>query len=38
MVEVAWEIEKLGASEKLTEAVTLITKARDLVSDFIDKK
>jgi hypothetical protein len=32
------EVEKLGADEKLTEAVTLLSKARDLVSDYIDNQ
>lgn len=36
--EAVWEIEKLGASDKLTEAVTLMSKAKELVSDFIDGK
>jgi hypothetical protein len=30
------EVESLGASELLTEAITLLAKAKDLVSDFID--
>lgn len=30
------EVEKLPADIKLTEAVTLLAKAKDLVSDFID--
>lgn len=30
------EIEKLGADVKLTDAVILLQKAKDLVSDFID--
>lgn len=30
------EVEKLPADEKLTEAVILLSKAKDLVSDFID--
>lgn len=32
------EIEKLPADPKLTEAITLLTKAKDLVSDFVDFK
>lgn len=32
------EIEKIGADTRLTEAVMLLAKAKDLVSDFIDKK
>jgi hypothetical protein len=31
------EIEKLPPDERLTEAVTLLQKAKDLVSDFVDK-
>lgn len=31
-----WEVEKIGADEKLTEAVILLSKAKELVSDFID--
>jgi hypothetical protein len=30
------EVEKLPADVKLTEAVTLLGKAKDLVSDFVD--
>jgi hypothetical protein len=30
------EVEKVGADVKLTEAITLLTKAKDLVSDFVD--
>ncbi len=30
------EVEKLSADVKLTEAVTLLSRAKDLVSDFID--
>lgn len=33
-----WEIEKIGADEKLTEAVILLQKAKELVADFIDSK
>jgi len=33
-----WEVEKIGADEKLTEAVILMAKAKELVSDFIDSK
>ena len=32
------EVEKLPADVKLTEAVTLLAKAKDLVSDFVDEK
>jgi hypothetical protein len=32
------EVEKIGADVLLTEAVILLGKAKDLVSDFIDKK
>jgi len=30
------EVEKMPADEKLTEAVILLGKARDLIADFID--
>lgn len=30
------EVEKTGADVKLTEAVMLLSKAKDLVSDYID--
>ena len=30
------EVEKLPADVKLTEALTLLAKAKDLVSDFVD--
>lgn len=30
------EVEKLPADVRLTEAVTLLAKAKDLVSDFVD--
>ena len=30
------EVEKVGASEGLTEAVILLDKARNLVADFVD--
>lgn len=33
-----WEIEKIGADVKLTEAVILLQKAKELVSDFVDAK
>lgn len=32
------EIEKLGANEKLTNAVIKLNEAKELVADFIDKK
>lgn len=32
------EVEKIGASVKLTEAIELLNKAKDLVSDFIDEE
>jgi len=31
-----WEIEKIGADVKLTEAIIHLQKAKDLVSDYID--
>lgn len=30
------EVEKIGADVRLTEAVVLLTKARELVADFVD--
>lgn len=30
------EVEKAGADIKLTEAVTLLSQARDLVADYVD--
>ena len=30
------ETEKIGADPKLTEAITLLNKAKDLISDYID--
>lgn len=32
------EVEKLPADPKLTDAVVLLSQAKDLVSDFIDTK
>lgn len=32
------EVEQIGCSEGLTEAVTLLAKAKDLVGDFIDEQ
>jgi len=32
------EVEKIGADVRLTEAVTLLSKAKDLVSDFVDEQ
>lgn len=32
------EVEKVGADPKLTEAVTLLAKAKDIVADFVDGK
>lgn len=32
------EVEKAGADVKLTEAVILLGKAKDLVSDYVDSK
>jgi hypothetical protein len=32
------EVEKMDADTRLTEAVTLLSRAKDLVADFIDKK
>jgi len=36
--EAIWEVEKLPADVNLTEAVILLGKAKDLVSDFIDSQ
>lgn len=30
------EVEKIGADVRLTEAIVLLTKARELVADFVD--
>ena len=30
------EVEKVGANVKLTEAITLLAKAKDLVADYVD--
>lgn len=32
------EIEKIGADARLTEAQILLSKAKDLVSDYVDEK
>lgn len=32
------EVEKIGADVRLTEAVNLLDKARELVADFIDEQ
>lgn len=32
------EVEKAGCDEKLTEAIILLCKAKDYVSDFVDDK
>jgi hypothetical protein len=32
------EVEKLGADERLTNAVVKLSEAKDLVSDYIDEK
>ncbi len=32
------EVEKMGADIKLTEAITLLSNARNLVADYIDNK
>ena len=32
------EVEKMGADEKLTDAVNYLLKAKDSVSDYIDSK
>jgi len=35
--EAIQEVEELGADVKLTEAVTLLVKAKDMVADYVDK-
>lgn len=32
------EVEKIGADVRLTEAVTLLSRAKDLVADFVDEQ
>jgi len=32
------EVEKAGADVKLTEAINLLSKAKDCVSDYVDEK
>lgn len=32
------EVEKVGADVRLTEAVMLLAKAKDLVADYVDEK
>ncbi len=32
------EVEKAGADEKLTNAITLLNQARELVADYVDNK
>lgn len=32
------EVEKIGADVRLTKAVTLLSEAKELVSDFIDEE
>ena len=32
------EVEKVGADPKLTEAVILLSKAKELVSDYVDSQ
>lgn len=32
------EVEKVGANEKLTQAIIFLQEAKDCVSDFIDEK
>jgi len=32
------EVEKIGADERLTKAVVMLSDAKDLVSDFVDEK
>lgn len=36
--DAAQEVEKLGADERLTNAIIKLAEARELVSDFIDEK
>lgn len=32
------EVEKIGADEKLTDAINLLSKAKDLVSDYQERE
>lgn len=36
ITEAVWEIEKMGADERLTKAQTLLGEARDLVADVVE--
>ncbi len=38
ITEAMKEVECLGADVKLTEAIMLMTQARNLVSDFVDER
>lgn len=38
ILEAGWEIEKLGADVKLTDAINLLSQARSLVADYIEAK
>lgn len=35
--EAIWKVESVGADNRLTEAVILLAKARDLISDYLDE-
>lgn len=36
ILEAAWAVEELGAHELLTDAVNLLSQARDKVADFVE--
>jgi hypothetical protein len=38
IVNAMYEVEKLGADVKLTEAIILLQKAKDLIADYVDEK
>lgn len=33
-----WEVEKVGADERLTKVVIMLSEAKNLLSDYIDEK
>lgn len=38
ITETKWELEKVGADVRLTEATILLSRAKDLISDYLDMK
>lgn len=38
IVDAVYEVEKIGADERLTKAIDLLQKARNLVADYLDEK